>query len=263
VDAIAAELAGRIASSPLDAPDKGALSGLLDAYTRDFHALVGQDRHIAALTREMNAAASRITPLVAANLEQAQRQLAAMSEQLALDSAARARHGLMVALGAAALGTVLALLLTARIVRPVRQMAGLLDRLTHESPEERIAVDPNGRDEINHMAIALNTLADDRARLIRWWRASMQETAALRELPSGADAEEELDQARRAKAALLAEARDHIATQAPRLAAVAERLKGRGEHADAATLREVAKDIVDHLGMLEAEGPSPAPPGNA
>ncbi len=87
------------------------------------------------LTAEMDAAASRITPLVAANLEQAQKQLAAMSERLALDSAKRARRGFVVALGTAALGALFALLLTVRIVRPVRQMAGLLDRLTHESPE--------------------------------------------------------------------------------------------------------------------------------
>lgn len=261
VDSIAAELTGRIESSLLDAPDRAELSGLLDAYTRDFHALVDQDRQIAALARAMDAAASRITPLVAANLDQAQAELTLMSERLARDSATRARRGLMVALGAAALGALLALLLTVRIVRPVRAMAGLLDRLTHESPSERIAVDPDGRDEINHMAIALNTLADHRARLIQWWRTSMQEAAALRELRPGADpegrqdAEGELDQARRAKAALLFEARDHIAAQAQRVAAVAERLEGRGALTDGAALREAAADIVDHLEMLEAVGP--------
>lgn len=140
-------------------------------------------------------------------------------------------------------------------------MAGLLDRLTHESPSERIAVDPDGRDEINHMAIAVNTLADHRARLIQWWRASMQEAAALRELRPGADpdgrrdAEDELEQARRTKATLLFEARDHIAAQARRVAAVAERLEGRGGLTDTAALREAAADIVDRLDMLDAEGP--------
>lgn len=99
VDAIAADLAARVASSPLDAPDQAELSGLLNAYTRDFHALVDQDRQIAALSRDMDAAASRITPLVAANLEQAQAELTLMSERLARDSATRARRGLMVALG--------------------------------------------------------------------------------------------------------------------------------------------------------------------
>lgn len=266
VDAIAAELASRIAASPLDDPAKARLSGLLDAYTRDFHALVNQDRRIATLTEEMNAAASRITPLVAANLEQAQKQFAEMSERLAQESATGARRGLMVALGAAALGALLASLMTARIVRPVRQMAGLLDRLTYESPSERIAVDPDGRDEINHMAIALNTLADNRARLVQWWRASMQETAARRELGSAPDAEErraaeeELEQARRSKAGLVPKARDHIAAQSRRLAEMAGRLEASGERADVAALHEVAADIVDHLDMLDAEVPEVAVP---
>ena len=268
VDAIAAELGGRVAASSLDAPEKAQLSRLVEAYTRDFHALVEQDQRIAALTAAMDAAASRITPLVADNLEQARKQLAVMSERLALDSAARAHRGLVVALGAAALGALFALLLTVRIVRPVREMAGLLDRLTHESPEERIAVDPDGRDEINHMAIALNTLADDRARLIRWWRASMQEAAAMRELGSATDpdglrdAQDELDQARRAKTALLAEARDHIAAQARKVAAVAERLDGRSELADAAALREAAADIAERLDLIGADDPAASRPGN-
>ncbi len=114
------------------------------------------------------------------------------------------------------------------------------------------------------MAIALNTLADDRARFVHWWRASMQEAAALRELRSATDpdalrdAEDELDQASRAKAALLAEARDHIAEQARRVTAVADLLERRSELADAAALREAAADIVDHLDLFDVEGPGSA-----
>ena len=264
VDSIAANLAERIVAEPLTPAQQDQLSALLAAYLRDFHALVDQDARVVELTEQMDAAASRISPLVAANLEAARTDLAVMGERLAQESAARAERGLMIALGAAALGAVFALLMTVRIVRPVREMAGLLDRLTHESPSERIAVDPDGRDEINHMAIALNTLADHRARLVQWWRASMQETSALRDLRSASDSEErqaaedELQQAGRAKAALLAGARDHIGAQARRVTAVAERLEDRRDLTDAAALREAAADIVDQLQILDVERPVPA-----
>ena len=259
VDAISAQLAERISASSLEPPEKTRLADLLDGYIRDFHALVDQDRRIAELTAEMDAAASRITPLVAENLEQAQKQLDAASGRLALDSAARASRGLMVALGGAVLGALLALLLTVSIVRPVRQMAGLLNRLTHESPNERIAVDPDGRDEINHMAISLNTLADHRTRFIQWWRASMQEATALRDLGSATDSDErrdaeaELDQANRAKAALLAGERQHISAQARRVLALAEGLDARGDAAQTVALRKLAADVSDHLDMLDAK----------
>ncbi len=263
VDAIAADLSGRVAALPLEPADRDRLSSLITAYVRDFHALVDQDSRVAELTAQMDAAASRITPLVAANLDQARTDLAVMSERLASDSAARARRGLLIALAAAVLGALLALLLTSRIVRPVREMAGLLDRLTHESPSERMPVDPRGRDEINQMAIALNTLADHRNRLIQWWRASMQEATALRDLRGNPDPQEhreaelELAQARLAKTSLLTSARQHIAAQAQRVAEVAERLEGRHDLTDAAALRQAARDIMEHLDLLEAERPLP------
>lgn len=264
VDAIGANLAERIAAESLTRADQDQLSALLAAYLRDFHALVDQDARVVELTDQMDAAASRISPLVAANLASARTDLAMMSERLAQESAARAERGLMVALGAAAVGALFALLLTISIVRPVREMAGLLDRLTHESPRERIAVDPDGRDEINHMALSLNTLADHRARLVQWWRASMQETTALKELhlASQADerqgAERELGEAIRAKAVLLSGACDQIGVQVERVAAVAQRLEGRRDLADAAILRHAAADIVDQLEILEVDRPAAA-----
>ena len=263
VVSIAADIAARVASEPFTSAQREEILGLLTAYKRDFHALVAQDARIAELTAQMDAAASRISPLVAANLEGARSDLALMSQRLAEDSAARARFGLAVALGAAVLGALFALLLTVRIVRPVREMAGLLDRLTHESPSERIATDSDGRDEINHMAIALNTLADHRARLVQWWRAAIQEGTALRDLRSASDsdargdAEEELRQAARVKEALLADLRDHLGTQARRVAAVAERLDARKDPADATLLREIAAGILDRLQMLDGERGSP------
>jgi methyl-accepting chemotaxis protein len=259
VDSIAADIAARVASDPFTSAQREEILGLLTAYKRDFHALVAQDARIAELTAQMDGSASRISPLVAANLEAARNDLALMSQRLAEDSAARAGLGLVVALGAAVLGALFALLLTVRIVRPVREMAGLLDRLTHESPSERIATDPDGRDEINHMAIALNTLADHRARLVQWWRAAMQEGTALRELRSASDsgargeAEEELRQAARVKEALLADLRDHLRTQARGVAAVAERLEARRDLANAALLREIGVGILDRLQMLDGE----------
>ncbi len=97
----------------------------------------------------------------------------------------------------------------------------------------------------------------------------MQETTALRDLRSASDpeerqaAEDELQQAGRAKAALLAGARDHIGAQARRVTAVAERLEDRRDLTDAAALREAAADIVDQLQILDVERPVPADVQNA
>ncbi len=118
VDSIAANLARRISVEPLSPADRDQLSTLLAAYLRDFHALVDQDARVAELSEQMGAAASRISPLVAANLEAARNDLAVMTERLAQDSAARAKRGLMIALGAAGLGALFALLMTVRIVQP-------------------------------------------------------------------------------------------------------------------------------------------------
>ncbi|MCF7984870.1 MAG: HAMP domain-containing protein, partial [Thiohalocapsa sp.] len=181
VQGIADGIRQRIDASAVAEDQKDALLGLLEGYRRDFLSLVEQDRRIAQLTEEMYRAVNRITPLAEANLADASRAMQTHGSEMAEASAKRTRLAAAIALAAALLGAALAALITNRIVRPLRRMAGLTDRMTRENPSERIPTDPIGRDEVNAMAIALNTLADHRAKLLRWWRSSMKEAIALRD----------------------------------------------------------------------------------
>ncbi len=261
VDQIVTDLSGRIASAPLNPAERTHLQALLAAYTRDFHALLAQDQRIAVLTAEMEDAAARITPLVEHNLAQANGQLVAMVDRLARGAAADARRGLLLALGATALGLLFAWLITRRIVRTVRTMAGLLDRLTHEAPAERIPTVPDGRDEINHMAIALNTLADHRAAFIHWWRAAMQEATALRDLQGAADhaeCQEALGEwlvARRSRDDELTALVGRFRTHLKQVEQVAAHLVTRDGRADAAALNQSVAGIATLLELLESDAP--------
>jgi HAMP domain-containing protein len=87
---------------------------------------------------------------------------------------------------AIALGILLAVAITARIVRPVRQMAGLLDDLAYGTPTARVPTVPGGRNEINAMGESLNALLDHRATFLGWWKASMAELIARRDLQDAA-----------------------------------------------------------------------------
>jgi methyl-accepting chemotaxis protein len=227
VDAIADDIAARISSSALAADQKAALIALIEVYRRDFHALVDQNDRISRLTDAMYEAADRITPLVEGNLADATTTMAQKSAEIAESSAKQARWSLLVAAIAPVLGFLLALVITALIVRPVRRMAGLLDQLTHEVPRERLHTDPAGRDEINAMAIALNTLADHRARFADWWRSSMQANVACRDMSSAErgderiEAAQELHKATSAKLAQLEGERARMLEEASRLDAIA------------------------------------------
>ena len=130
----------------------------------------------------MDKAARDMEPLARQNLEQADQAMVEESARLVVATQRQGRINLLVVLGAVVLGILFTFFLTRRIVRPVREMAGLLNRLTHESPSERIATLPGSRDELNAMAKSLNTLADHRTRFVQWWKAAMREATALRKL---------------------------------------------------------------------------------
>jgi methyl-accepting chemotaxis protein len=258
VDAIADDIATRISSSAVAADQKAGLMALLDNYRRDFHALVAQNNRIGQLTAEMYQAAARITPLVESNLADATATMAQKSAEIAESSAKRARWSLLVAAIAPVLGFVLALVITSRIVRPVQRMVGLLDQLTHEVPRERLDTDPAGRDEINAMAIALNTLADHRARFSEWWRSSMQAAVACRDM-SEADSDDErveaaleLRKAASAKLAQLDGERDRMLDEAARLDAIAasQSHNARGR-ARANELQRIAGNLRTLVRMVE------------
>lgn len=249
VDAISADISDQIAASDIAEAEKAELATLLNGYERDFHALVEQDRRIATLTAQMYQAAARVTPLVEANLAEAMQLMQAMSSEIADTSAARARASLVAAAAAAALGTLFAILITIRIVRPVRSMAGLLDRLTRENPTDRMPTDPHGRDEINAMAVAVNTMADHKATFSKWWRSSMQEAIALRDRHQAkdpderAEAEHELQAAVTAKLVQINAIKSELLAQAERISTVAERLSQGNGHGN--ERREASTDLRD------------------
>ena len=249
VDAIGADIGDQIAASDIADAEKAELATLLDGYRRDFHALVEQDRRIGTLTAQMYQAAARVTPLVEANLAEAMQLMQTMSSEIADTSAARARASLLAAAAAAALGTLFAILITLRIVRPVRSMAGLLDRLTRENPSDRMPTDPHGRDEINAMAVAVNTMADHKATFVKWWRSSMQEAIALRDRNQATDADERTEAERELQTAVISKLtqinaiKAQLLAQAERISAVAERLsQGNGHGNDR---REAGTDLRD------------------
>ena len=143
--------------------------------------------------------------------------------------------------------------ITTRIVRPLGEMPGLLDRLTEESPSGRVVPVPGARDEINAMAESVNTLADNRATFVDWWKASMDEAIALRDLHEAAgakarvEANEELRAASLYKVQQLNSIRGEIDKHVAQIVQIAKQLQRAGDKGttdrDKATLKESAQRI--------------------
>jgi methyl-accepting chemotaxis protein len=136
-------------------------------------------------------------------------------------------------------------------------MAGLLDRLIHESPSDRIPAIPGARDEINAMAESLNILADHRANFIKWWNAAMSEATALRDLheASGQDARdaavEELRQAALVKVQQLNGLRGQLLKQADAIEASALRLRANKQTTVIVEANQLARSALDIRSLLE------------
>ncbi|MGB8144160.1 MAG: HAMP domain-containing protein [Chromatiaceae bacterium] len=231
VQDIAALIRGQIGTAAIVAEDQAQLGTLLANYERDFLALVAQNDLIAGLTLGMDQAARDMEPLARQNLAQADQAMVEESARLVVATQRQGRINLLVVLGAVVLGILFTFFLTRRIVRPVREMAGLLNRLTHESPSERIATLPRSRDELNAMAQSLNTLADHRTRFVQWWKAAMREATALRNLHQAAgedirdQALEEIRQAALAQVQQLNGMRGELLKQADQIDQGCERLR--------------------------------------
>lgn len=260
VDSIAAGIRDQVRASRIADDEKARLDALLAGYERDFHALVDQNARIAQLMLQMDEAVASITRLAQENLRQARTQMREMSAEIDATSVEKARLSLGVAAGALVLGVLLAVLITGRIVRPVREMAGLLDRLTHENPTERIETDPKGRDEINAMAMSLNTMADHKATFFHWWRSSMQEAIALRDLSASSaqderdEATEELRLAAMSKLQQLNGIKGKIQREAERVREIGERIQAAPSSAcaeDGAALVSAGADIGTMLDVIE------------
>jgi methyl-accepting chemotaxis protein len=257
VRALAGQIRGQIASSAVAGDDQAQLVGLLDNYEHDFLALVAQNERISTLTLALSQAAEGIEPLSRQHLDQAKRDLAAESVRLAAATTQQNRINLLVVLCAVALGIFFRVLLTRPIVHPVRRMAGLLDRLIHESPSDRIPAIPGARDEINAMAESLNILADHRANFIKWWNAAMSEATALRDLheASGQDARdaavEELRQAALVKVQQLNGLRGQLLKQADAIEASALRLRANKQTTVIVEANQLARSALDIRSLLE------------
>ncbi|MCP4286060.1 MAG: HAMP domain-containing protein [Gammaproteobacteria bacterium] len=157
---------------------------LLENYQRDFLALVEHNDLIGHMTAEMNRAVSEINELVEKNVEIANQMMDRMATEIDASSGEKERFMLWSVAIATLLGIFFANSITLRIVRPLRSMAGILDKLAYEEPGERLPFFPEGRDEINSMAGSVNTMADNKSQFISWWKSSMQEATACGNLES-------------------------------------------------------------------------------
>ena len=187
--------------------------GLLKNYRRDFLALVEQNELIERMTAEMNQADSEISKLTGSTVKTADQAMQRMAAEIEASTAEKEQLMLWWVAIATALGVLFAVSITLRIVRPLRSMAGILDQLAYEVPSERLPFYPEGRDEVNMMAGSVNTMADNKARFINWWKSSMREAAACDNLvtalknragdPARKEAEKEFRQALSARRELL------------------------------------------------------------
>jgi methyl-accepting chemotaxis protein len=120
--------------------------------------------------------------LVEANVKSADRAMNATRANIDEVTTRNEQAMFWVVVVATLLGVFLAFSITVSIVRPMRRMAGLLDRLASEQPADRVPFFPGGRDEVNLMAGSVNAMADHKAGFIDWWKATMREADACERL---------------------------------------------------------------------------------
>ncbi|MCM8596323.1 hypothetical protein [Accumulibacter sp.] len=257
---LARELRARISESAIPAADKAVLLGLLRDYQRSFLVLVSQHARIRELSEEMDSAAARVAPLIQRNVDEANRTMASRVATIGESSRAAVRVDLIVLFCAIAAGLTVATLITIGIVRPVRQMAGLLDDLAYGSPAGRVDTVADGRDEINAMGQSLNALIDHRANFLGWWKASMGELAAARDLHAAEDdatrdqATRELRWAVSAMLQQLRSIRSHAVDHARRIADLAQRFSSTGSRIGADEARTIEHSLQAMVALLEAVG---------
>lgn len=258
----ARSIRAQIATSTIADADKALLTGLLRDYQRSFLVLVSRRAIIADLIGEMDAAANRVVPLIQQNVAQADQLMAGRVAEITESSQASIRRGLIVVAAAIALATLFAVTITRTIVRPVRQMAGLLDDLAYGTPTGRVATVVGGRDEINAMGESLNALINHRANFLEWWKASMNEATALRDL-AAASTEAERDEANRelyaaeiAAVQQINAIRGRLLQHSERLVEVARRARtgsGKLSADDATALEHSARGVAVLLEALATE----------
>ena len=183
-------------TSTISSAQKNHFLNLLNNYRRDFLALVEQNDQIERLQEDMRIAVSEITLLVEDNVTAANQFMQQMEREISISVAAKERFMLWSVFVATLLGIIFAVSITRHIVSPLRSMTGILDRLAYEEPSERLPFHPGARNEVNAMAVSVNTMADNRSRFIDWWKSSMREADAcekLEKILQQAADEDELD----------------------------------------------------------------------
>ena len=261
----ARSIRAQIAASTIADADKALLTSLLRDYQRSFLVLVSRRAIIADLIGEMDAAANRVVPLIQQNVAQADQLMAGRVAEITESSQASIRRGLVVVAAAIALATLFAVTITRTIVRPVRQMAGLLDDLAYGTPTGRVPTVAAGRDEINAMGESLNALINHRANFLEWWKASMDEATALRNLAAASteaerdEANKELYAAEIATVQQINAIRGRLLQHSERLVEVAHRARsgsGKLSADDATALEHAARSVAV---LLEALATEPKP----
>ena len=171
-----------VETSTISSEHKSHFLNLLENYNRDFLALVEQNDQIESLKEDMRVADSEISVLVEDNVAAANQFMRRMEREISISVAEKERFMLWSVFIATLLGIIFAVSITRHIVRPLRSMTGILDRLAYEEPSERLPFHPGARNEVNAMAMSVNTMADNRSRFIDWWKSSMREADACEKL---------------------------------------------------------------------------------
>ena len=168
-------------SSVIANSEKSHLGDLISDYERDFLALVEQNSVIDRLQGEMEGAAREVISLVDKVEANADKATLAATARINTDAQENAELMGWIVLFTVLLSIVLGLIITRLITRPLINMAGFLDRLALEAPIERIPTTDNSRNEVAAMAESVNRMADHKARLIAWWKSSLEEMEAERD----------------------------------------------------------------------------------
>ena len=167
-------LRSQVARSGISPGNKQKFNALLDSYETDFLALVAQNDVIDRLVMEMNDAARKITQMAERNVEIADRAMKETTEIINADSQTNSRLMLMVVFVASLLGIFFAVFITRYITHSLHRIGTVLSRMAHSDPTERVPV-TGGRDELDAMGAAVNTMSDHMERLTAWSMATIRE----------------------------------------------------------------------------------------
>ena len=164
----------QLAQSGIAAENKQKLYALLDDYHSDFIALVAQNDIINRLAVEMNDAADKITRMVEQNVKTADQTMRETTQAITADSQANSNWMLLIVFVALLLGVSFATYITRYITRSLHRIGTVLSRMAHSDPTDRVPV-TGGRDELDAMGSAVNTMSDHMERLIAWSMATIRE----------------------------------------------------------------------------------------